>query len=338
MKKIALPDHTILCVVLFLAATTLTTEIVLQTVAQTSLCGVASCRVVGEYIRFGELMLIQAGAVFFWFFFLFLLLAVRSPQIRFWHFTLLACLYGSMAFDGALLGFQFVHLKTYCLICIGVGLILFCVALSCAWWKKSWQVCLLACAVWASGFAASSILVWDSTGGEVAELEDSVLLKTDVAVSGDYPAYHLFFSLHCSHCTDLLTDLSLNNDLLTGNGNWLLHPLDTEKKDVAKLTALTQVAEVQDNVFYAILKTKQLEEDGLPAPEAKIFDMAKKSRAFFTASGYKGIPLLIVQVNPSVTLAFQGNDVILKWLRGQELIERQAVREPEKEAGTTGDN
>ena len=51
-----------------------------------------------------------------------------------------------------------------------------------------------------------------------------------------------------------------------------------------------------------------------------------------------GIPLLIVQVNPSVTLAFQGNDVILKWLRGQELIERQAVREPEKEAGTTGDN
>ncbi len=332
MKKISIPAHAVFFTVLLLAATILTIEVFLQTFTQTSLCKVSSCRVVGEYVHFGELVLIQAGAAFFWLFLFFAFFAVRYPQAAFWHFSLLAFLYGSVAFDGALLGFQFIQLRTYCLICIGVGLGLFCVTASYAWWKKSWKVFLLAMLIWTSGFAANSILKWDSMVGKAPKLKESALLKTDMAVSGDYPAYHLFFSLHCSHCADLLLHLSVNNDLLISNGNWHLHSLDTEKEDTARLTLLTRMPEAQDNIFYAVLKAKELKDVALPVPDPKIAKLDKKARAFFTAGGYGGIPLLVVQVNPAVTLSFQGSDVILRWLYRQELIERQAVREPEKEA------
>ncbi len=311
--------------VLFLAGAALTAEVALQTLGGSSLCGVSDCKVAGEYVRFGELALVQAGAVFFWLFFLLAFFAVRHPSVAFWQFAILGCLYGSAAFDGALLGFQFLQLKLFCLICAGVGVALFLTAVAFGCWKKSWRVFFLAILIWLSGFAANGLLMWSDIG-EIAELKESVLIKTEDIV-GEYPAYHFFFSLDCRHCEDLLTDFSVNSKLLTENGNWYFHPVDLEQKNVAKLSLLTDISEVQNNVFYAILKAKQLQSKNLPVPEKKFFTIGKKAQAFFMAGGYSGIPLMIVRVNPSVSLSFQGNEAIMKWLHGQKLIKRLAVRD-----------
>lgn len=314
--------------VLFLSGTALTVEIALQIFGGTSLCGVSDCKVAGEYIRFGETVLVQAGAVFFWLFFLLAFLAVRYPSVTFWQFAVLASLYGSVAFDGALLGFQFLQLKLFCKICAGVGVALLLTAISFACWKKSWRIFLLSLVVWISGFMANGLLLWSDTG-EIAKLEQSILIKIENSI-GDYPKYHFFFSLHCGHCEDLLTDFSVNNDLLTENGNWYFHPVDLEQDDIAKLSLLPEIPEVKNNIFYAILKVKQMQYRNLPMPEKKFFTVGKKAQAFFMAGGYSGIPLMIVRINPSVTLAFQGNEAIMKWLSGQKLIKRLAVRDSQR--------
>ncbi len=110
--------------VLLFFAMGLSLEVLLQVVYASSLCTTTSCQVVGEYVKFGELALIKAGAAFFWLLWLLLFFAHRYDKKWLWgSITLL--LFGALAFDGALLGFQFVGLKENCLICIGVGLALF---------------------------------------------------------------------------------------------------------------------------------------------------------------------------------------------------------------------
>ncbi|MEJ5242809.1 MAG: hypothetical protein WHT64_04510, partial [Desulfomicrobiaceae bacterium] len=106
--------------VTFAAAAFLSLEVWMQAVRHTSLCTTTGCAVVGEYIRFGEGNLLKLGAAFFWLLWLVAFFAGRYPKAWIWGgFGLLVA--GALAFDGTLLGFQFVALREFCLICAITG-------------------------------------------------------------------------------------------------------------------------------------------------------------------------------------------------------------------------
>ena len=301
-----------------LAALILSADIWLKLARKTSLCTTHSCQIVGEYVRFGETFLIVLGGSFFCILWLFLFFACRYDKKWLWTIVL-TLLFGSLAFDGGLLGFQFLALKERCALCIGVGLALFFSLISLAWFRRSVTIVVLGLAVWSGGFTANSMLKFIP---KIPKLSEVTVLSWHDKEVRNWPEFHLFFSLHCGHCSKVMANLAINNP---GEFKWFLIPLDHRPEDMQKLAHLFNLAKKSKNIFRDILKFESEEEvEPVKVPE-ELEVKINSARQYFKSLGYKGVPLLIVREKPGVMLTLVGEKRILDYLKQRGVVRKYLV-------------
>ncbi len=312
MKKIRLRIFQLLCLA---AALTLSADVWMQVIQSKSLCMTESCQAVGGYVRFGEIVLVLAGAIFYWLLWLLSFFAGRYERGWLWQGVTLFLL-GALAFDGALLGFQFVSLQENCLLCIGVGLTLFLTAAILAWNREKRYIFLLACAVWLGGFAANGIL---NPRPETVRLQELDVITRNPDAERKWPQFYLFFGLHCPHCSELLANLAVNNrDPFT----WHLIPMNKKQEDLSRVAGILDSEGLDKNTFLAVLRFESMDNKDLKQkkpPEEVVQDIGR-AQSFFTNRGFRGVPLLIVQEKAGKRVILEGRGTIMKYLQKKKLV------------------
>lgn len=276
---------------LFLATAFLSGEVWMQTVRHTSFCTTSACGVVGEYIRFGEGNLIKMGATFFWFLWALVFFGGRYDTTWIWGLASLL-LFGALAFDGAILGFQFVAIKEKCLLCIIVGATLFVSVCLFAWVRRSLLTVFLGVAVWCGGFAANSVLDLNVAPPSITD----TTFGTWEATPGNVPQHVLFFSLHCEHCSKILANLSINAQTLPGK--WHLACTDNKEDDLYRLATIQNSTASTENLFLNVLRVESMDKiDLVPEPEG-LRQSVRAARAYLKMKGFTGVPALVVVERP----------------------------------------
>ncbi len=322
--------HFILHCIGLASALVLTLDVVLYLSQAGGLCQTQSCQAVGEYVRIGETSLRIVGAAFFWVLWLVFFLATRVNKPIFWHLAALWLL-GALAFDGGLLGYQFVGLKLQCWLCIGVGAALFANLFSLAWVRQSWMIPCIGLAVWIGGFAANSTLVVASEAGQpprsgqIQSLERAAYVSSLAQGGRSNQDYYLFFSLNCGHCQEVLASLAMNAPFAV---NWHLCSLDGSRQQLAKLAWVRKQAQMgtdpNENIFYLTLKAKQdkaLKADHIPD---RIRNAVEQARDFFASRGYRGVPLLVAKEGRGREVVLTGTTNIARYLHQEEVVKQWA--------------
>lgn len=321
----------VLCGVLLLAGATLSVDRLVELSTGAGMCTTSGCEVVKGYVRFGRDWLVLLGAGFFWLLFL---LAVFGSLFRrewIWHLMALVLL-GAMAFDGSLLGYQFMGLEVMCWLCLGVGLALMLSLAGLAWVRRSWLVMALGIAVWSGGFAANSVLTVTRATPSVTETAFVSKEAENGAPQGDYT---LFFSLHCGHCAQLMANIALNEPWSV---NWHLSSIDSAEEDLKKLAPVVRGhkgANPQDNAtnpFVSILDVKSRDEVPPGDVPGELAAATRRARTFFTNRGYRGVPLLLAREGPGKEVALEGTQAIAQYLWERGLLVKW-LRAPEEAEG-----
>ena len=298
----------------------LSVEVWMQAVRHTSLCSTTSCAVVGEYIRFGEGNLIKLGAVFFWCLWGVVFFAGRYPKPWFWGLAWLLVA-GALAFDGVLLGFQFVALREFCLLCAITGSILLAALLSLAWTRRAVAPIVLGLAVWSGGFVGASVIDFQV---QPPALSETVALSWGQTANATARRHVLFFSLHCSHCSKVLANLAINVEHL-GDAAWYFAPLDSREDDLHRLVAVQESPATQDNPFMEVLRVESLEQvPAVPVPE-KLRQTVRTARSYFKTKGYDGVPVLVVWEAPGRELVLRGETPIFRYLQERGYLQRSVL-------------
>lgn len=310
--------------VTFVAAVFLSLEVWMQAVWHTSLCTTTGCTVVGEYVRFGEGNLIKFGAAFFWLLWLMAFFVSRYPKNWLWV-GLGVLLAGALAFDGTLLGFQFVALREFCLICAITGGLLGLSVAAAAWARRSVVVLFLGLAAWGGGFVGSAVLDFQV---QPPTLQDTVFVSWGDTQNPTARRHVLFFSFHCGHCSKVLANLAINTEYLTDA--WFLAPLDGREEDFYRMVAIQKaVAEKQDekaaNLFMEVLRQ---ESENTPAPVSvpeSLRQKVRNARSYFKTKGFDGVPVLVVWEGPGRERILRGESAIFGYLRDHGWLERSLM-------------
>jgi hypothetical protein len=301
---------------LFLAASFLSAEVWMQAIRHTSFCTTSSCDVVGEYVRFGEGNLIKMGAAFFWFLWSLAFFGGRYDRKWIWGSATLL-LFGALAFDGAILGFQFMGLKEKCLLCIVVGAMLFVTLCLFSWVRRTLLTVLLGIAVWTGGFAANAILDLNVTPPAIVD----TAFTTWESAPDNAPQHVLFFSLHCDHCSKILANLSINAQTLPGK--WHLACTDNKEEDFYRLATVLQTEEGKQNPFLEVLRVESLDKpDPVPVSD-DLRQTVRTARAYFKMKGFQGIPVLVVMERPGWEMVLRGENNITEYLRIRGFLKRE---------------
>lgn len=300
------------------SALVLVVEDLLQTYAASTLCPTTACAIVGGYVRFGEAMLRVVGAVYLSLLWALLFFAGRYDKMWLWG-GLTVALMGGLAFDGALLGFQFMTLEEFCLICVGVAAVLFLTLLGYSFLRKSLLIGVLGIAVWSAGFLANTVL----TPPKPTPAIDRTVLFKRPADNNATVRYHLFFSLHCPACSELLLNLSVNNPREV---NWHFSALDDGKADRMRLTHIVQSERLQKNPFLEILHyevAKDLQD--VPVPQ-EVRQAVEKAQTYFVNGRFQNIPLLIVRERAGKSIVLKGAREIIDFLVEEGLLHRLNIK------------
>ena len=301
---------------LFLAASFLSAEVWMQAIRHTSFCTTSSCDVVGEYVRFGEGNLIKMGAAFFWFLWSLAFFGGRYDRKWIWGSAFLL-LFGGLAFDGAILGFQFMGLKEKCLLCIVVGALLFVTLALFAWVRRTLLTLFLGIAVWAGGFTANAVLDLNVTPPSILD----TAFTTWETAPDNAPQHVLFFSLHCDHCSKILANLSINAQTLPGK--WHLSCTDNKEEDMYRLATVQASKAGKDNPFLEILRVESLDAiDPVPVSD-ELRQTVRTARAYFKMKGFQGIPVLVVMERPGWEMVLRGEKNITEYLRVRGFLKRE---------------
>jgi len=180
------------------------------------------------------------------------------------------------------------------------------------WMRRSLAAVVMGVAVWTAGFASQALFVFPEKTPDLQQ----IVLSTYRTAQPEAAQLYYFFSLHCPFCTHVLASLATH---MPQGGTWHLVPLDTQPADQRKLRALLDHPQVHDNPFRAILELEQA-----PAPDVTIMpqvaEATQKAGVFLRNSGYRGVPLLMVQETPTRRIVLQGRDPILNYLLEKRMI------------------
>ncbi|WP_153306998.1 hypothetical protein [Desulfonatronum thioautotrophicum] len=294
-----------------IAALALSLEYWLMETGRGGLCPTAGCAVAGTFVKYGEKVFIGLGVIFFWLLALAFFLARRWNKNWLWLLISIVLMAG-LAFDGGILGFQRFGIQEACLLCYAVGAALLLILLAFGAVRKSVATVLMGVAVWSAAFASQSMLAFPE---RTPDLRETVLVTHRVD-EATYPQLYYFFSLHCPFCTHVLVSLATHPPV---RGEWNLVPLDTQPEDQRKLSALLDVPVLAQNPFQAVLVVEQT-----PAPERaidpQVAQAAHKGGIFLRNSGFRGVPLLIIQKSATKRVVLQGRDPILNYLLQERII------------------
>lgn len=294
-----------------IAALLLSLEYWLQQSGHGGLCPTAGCAVVGTFVKYGEITFIGMGLIFFWILAGTIFLGKRLDKPWLWWLAAIMLTAG-LAFDGGILGFQRFGIQEACVLCYAVGIALFLILFSYGWMRRSVAVVVMGVAVWSAGFASQAMFVFPERTPELKQ----IVLTTHSTTQPNTAQIYYFFSLHCPFCTQVLASLATHKPQ---SGTWHLVPLDTQPVDQRKLSALLDHPQISDNPFQAILAVEQA-----PAPDMAILpevaEATQKAGVFLRNSGYRGVPLLMVQETPTRRIILQGRDPILNYLLEKRII------------------
>ncbi|HKK32616.1 MAG TPA: hypothetical protein VJ934_03550, partial [Desulfomicrobiaceae bacterium] len=246
-------------------------------------------------------------------------------------------LFGAMAFDGALLGFQFVGLKENCLICIGVGLALFITLFLLARIQNSKLLALLGIAIWCGGFAANSVLNFSS---KTPPLEECSVYSWGGEEGKKGPEMYFIFSLHCSHCSEVMANLAVN---LPKQVRWHFVTTDGREQDLQRLAHVLAAENLEKNPFLEVLRIEAEEEvTPIEVPQG-LEETIARARTYFVNNGFTGIPVLIARESARRQVTVRGANGIMEYLGETKLVTRQirfpgSGRKPAPRNGSGGDD
>ena len=314
MKKTGYSYSTILLhVVMGIILIGLGLDIYLRVSTGGSICPTEACAIVGDYVKISELNLVALGLTFFALFWGVYFFASRYDKKWLWSGALLLIL-GALAFDGAILGFQYFTIQQECHLCFGVGAALLLVLLLFAMVRKDVIVLMLGICVWLGGAAGGSIL---NIPDRAPQLEQLRGITWSGPEAGQWPRFYYFFSLHCPHCTTVLVNLAQNEPR---DYNWTLLPLDTSPGDLRKIARAMETDMQEKNIFQEIVR---LEQSRVP-PDVEVPEnltgKIEQVRAYFRGNRFSGVPLMIVDERPGRRLILTGGSDILGYLYDQGVI------------------
>lgn len=294
-----------------IAALLLSLEYWLQHSGHGGLCPTAGCAVAGTFIKYGEIVFIGLGAIFFWVLAGALFLGKLTDKAWIWKIAAIVLTAG-LAFDGGILGFQRFGIQETCILCYAVGAVLLLILLTHGWTRRSLATVVMGVAVWSAGFASQSMFVFPERTPELPQ----IALATHATDQPNSAELYYFFSLHCPFCTQVLSSLATHQPQ---SGTWNLVPLDTKPADQRKLSAFLEHPQISDNPFQAILSVEQAATPDM-AISPRVADATHKAGVFLRNGGYRGVPLLLVQESPTRRIILQGRDPILNYLLEKRII------------------
>jgi hypothetical protein len=294
-----------------IAALLLSLEYWLQQSGHGGLCPTAGCAVAGASVKYGEIMFIGMGVIFFWVLAAVLFLGRLTDRAWVWKLAAIVLTAG-LAFDGGILGFQRFGIQETCILCYAVGAVLLLILLTHGWTRRSLATVVMGLAVWSAGFASQAMFVFPERTPELPQ----IVLITHATDQPDSAELYYFFSLHCPFCTQVLASLAKHQPQ---SGTWNLVPLDSKPEDQRKLSALLEHPQISDNPFQAVLAVEQAAAPDM-AISPRVTDATHKAGVFLRNSGYRGVPLLMVQETPTRRIVLQGRDPILNYLLEKRII------------------
>jgi len=273
----------------FLTALGLLVELILVQQGK-SLCQSSACEIVGRYIRFGEPILLAIGAGGFLILTGFVFFAGRYGERPLVRVLPVLTLTSAAAFDGALLGFQFVTLRQHCQLCISVALALATIALLHSGSLRKWAIFFSAITVWMAGFMASAILIMPDVTAAHSGME-----FYGRAAAKEFPAAPtatLIFSMECPHCQEILAYLAKKNPK---NISWKLASVDQSVSSISELEYFRKHSSTSDNPFQLILDATQKVTKSIVPSGSNIPELTRQARIFLANNGIHAIPVLVVQ-------------------------------------------
>ncbi len=310
----------ILHVLLLVSALGLALDLLWRSGRGASLCPTEACLIVEQYIRIQESSLIFLGLLFFLVFWLVYFFASRYDRPELWGLGTVL-LFGALAFDGGLLGFQFGVIQEQCHLCIAVGAALILVLAFFALVREKGGLILIGLAVFLGGGAAGAMFTWPDTNAQASDpqIEQARVLEWSGEEAEDWPRFYFFFSLHCPHCSEILFYLA-QEDEAPGKYQWNFVPLDTDTEDLKKIAALKEMDWADKNPFYQILLME--EADQVPEVEVSrdLRSRIGKARDYFQAQGFRGVPVTVVQEAPGEKTKLTGGQEILTYFVEEEII------------------
>lgn len=301
--------------VLLLGALALSIDTWLFLQQESSLCTTSDCQVVGQYVRLGEQFLIVLGGVFFWVLWALVFFACRYQKQILWN-CISVLLFGALAFDGVLLGYQVFGLDLRCYLCIAVGLCLWITLGGFAWVRQSLVIVLLGGVVFFGAISANALLVFTP---RCPQLEEIAFCHRPAKENYVQERYYLFFSFRCGHCTEVLANLAMSEPW---QASWYLISLDNTRQEMMKLAKVLDSPILPQNPFVPILRVKGKKNVEPIAIPDSLMKEVKNARRYFSLHGYRSIPLLIVHAGPNKEVVLHGSESIARYLWEEGLIRK----------------
>jgi hypothetical protein len=295
-----------LAVLSFGAFLFLGTEFGLLMSGKGSLCPTSSCRIAAESVRFGNKALVGLGAVYF------LVLSVFSGCQKTdnpnWRSEILGTMIlGGLAFDGAILGFQFFNISGRCPLCWFVALLLiaslgvYCRAV------RSGQMLAAGLSIWIMAFAANGVMI----SHQKTPLLDEVAYYHFKSGDSEFPKYYLFFGIHCPHCLAVFKHLARE----PVPGDWVLAAMDRDPEGMKDLSAVKKRLASSDTVFATLVAAKQDDHSSFTPIDPAVASAIQKARILFQNSGFKNVPCLIALEKENVRTQIMGEDAIIHYFQ-----------------------
>lgn len=276
------------------------------------LCVTAGCRIAGQSLRLGEIPLMITGIIFFALTTLLVLLH-RQRNSSFTEKLLVTLVFGGLAFDGTLLGYQFLVLKTFCQVCVGVGTALCIIAMLLALARKSAGMFCWCMAVWAGAASAIFFLALTPPTPEQAA---TIQFRTGNTTS-DSLTYHLFYSNYCEQCESVLAILAATNPTHVA---WNISCADTDDKSLSRLTTVWNQRNATTNMFAALLNAKHNAPSSAPIP-TELRQQARNARTFLMNKGYTGVPLIIARKGAHQKTIVEGKFSLITFLQQEQVLD-----------------
>jgi hypothetical protein len=153
---------------------------------------------------------------------------------------------------------------------------------------------------------------------EVPKIEQTAFLKGEQKTA-DQTRLHLFFSLHCGHCKELIANLAVNE--VWDKAYWTLSVPDRDPEDLQRLVRIRRATMAKGNPFSSVLRTKGSKQaDQLEVPKG-LKEAVEKARSFFLGRDLLGVPVLIAQEGLAKEVTLTGVGTIISYLSQQGLLE-----------------